>query len=77
MAINKLDTRTLRIVEAEKLKELKAQQKNLKHLQSELKKIKLKLKHNQHLSENDIKILSELGWLAALGVTITALASAI
>lgn len=77
MATKKLDTGTLRIVEAEKLKELKAQQQNLKNLQSELKRIKVKLKHNQKLSENDIKILSEIGWLAALGVTITALVSAI
>jgi len=77
MVIEKLDTRTLRIVEAEKLKELEAQQQNLEILQNELTKIKVKLKHNQSLSENDIKILSELGWLAALGVTITALVSAI
>lgn len=77
MKSQNLNTSTLRIVEVEKLKELKAQQQNLKKLENELKQIQFKLKHKQLLTENEIKVLSEVGWLAALGVTITVLVSAI
>ena len=77
MKSQNLNTSTLRIVEVEKLKELKAQQQNLKKLENELKQIQFKLKHKQLLTETENKVLSEVGWLAALGVTITALVSVI
>jgi TolA-binding protein len=72
---DQINTHTLRIVQLEKLKELKAQEKNLKKLQGELKRINQKIKNKEELSLDDIAYLRELGWLAALAVTITSIAA--
>ena len=72
---NQINTHELRIVQVEKLKELKAQEKNLKKLQDELEKINSKIKNKTELSRDDLAFLSELGWLAALAVTITGIAA--
>jgi hypothetical protein len=72
---DQINTHTLRIVQLEKLKELKAQEKNLKELQRELKRINQKIKNKEDLSLDDIAYLRELGWLAALAVTITSIAA--
>lgn len=72
-----LDTHALRIVQVEKLKELQAQQKNLKELQGELERINLKIKNHEKLSEADTKFISELGWLSALAVTIASIATSL
>jgi len=77
MTTEKLDTGTLRIVEEEKLRELQAQQNNLKKLQEELSGINTKLQKKEMLSEDEIKYIGELGWLAAMSVTIAALANSI
>lgn len=72
-----LDTHALRIVQLEKLKELQAQQKNLKELQGELERINSKIKRHEKLSEEDTKFIGELGWLSALAVTIASIASSL
>ncbi len=72
---NQINTRELRIVQVEKLKELKAQEKNLRKLQDELEKINSKIQNKTDLSRDDLAFLSELGWLAALAVTITGIAA--
>jgi hypothetical protein len=70
-----IDTRQLRIVQLETLKELKAQEKNLKKLQQELTKINLKIKNKDDLSQDDIAYLRQLGWLGALAIAITSIAA--
>lgn len=77
MNAEKLDTKALRIVEEEKLRELQAQKANIDKLQSELATIKSKLQRKESLSEDEIKYIGQLGWLSALAVTISALASSI
>jgi len=77
MNTEKLDTKALRIVEEEKLKELQAQKANIEKLQSELASIKSKLQRKESLSEDEIKYIGQLGWLGALSATIAALASSI
>ncbi len=72
-----LDTQQLRIVQVEKLKELQAQQKNLKQLQSELERINSKIKNHEKLSIEDTKFIGELGWLSALAVTIASIAASL
>ncbi len=72
-----LDTHALRIVQLEKLKELQAQQKNLKELQGELERINSKIKRHEKLSEEDTKFIGELGWLSALAVTIASIAASL
>jgi len=72
-----LDTQQLRIVQVEKLKELQAQQKNLKQLQSELERINSKIKNHEKLSMEDTKFIGELGWLSALAVTIASIAASL
>jgi len=74
---NNMDTTKLRVVQQEKLKELKAQQQNLKELQSELEKINSKINNHEKLSEEDTKFIGDLGWLSALSVTIAAIASSL
>ena len=71
---NQLDTHALRIVQLDKLKELQAQEKNLKKLQEELSRINSKIKNKEKLSLDDVSYLGQLGWLAALAVTIAGLA---
>lgn len=72
---DQIDTRQLRIVQLETLKELKAQEKNLKQLQQELAKINLKIKNKDDLSQDDIAYLRQLGWLGALAIAITSIAA--
>ena len=72
-----LDTKALRIVQEDKLRELQAQQENIKHLQAEMAVINEKLKKKEKLSEEDTKFISEMGWLSALAVTISALATSL
>ena len=62
-------------MQLEKLQELKAQEKNLKELQGELERINLKIKKKDALSTEDVKYLSQLGWLSALAVTIASVAA--
>ena len=71
---NQLDTHALRVVQLDKLKELQAQEKNLRKLQEELARINLKIKNKEKLSLDDVSYLGQLGWLAALAVTIAGLA---
>ena len=77
MSTEKIDTKALRIVEEEKLRELQAQKENLEKLQAELATIKAKLQKKETLTEDEIKYMGQLGWLSALSVTIAALASSI
>jgi hypothetical protein len=77
MNTEKLDTKALRIVEEEKLRELQAQKANIEKLQAELSTIKSKLQRKESLSEDEIKYIGQMGWLSALSVTIAALASSI
>lgn len=72
---NRLNTEELRIVQLEKLQELQAQQKNLQELQGELERINLKIKKRDALSTEDVKYLSQLGWLSALAVTVASVAA--
>jgi TolA-binding protein len=72
---DQIDTRQLRIVQLETLKELKAQEKNLKKLQEELARINLKIKNKDDLSQDDIAYLRQLGWLGALAIAITSIAA--
>jgi TolA-binding protein len=72
---DQIDTQQLRIVQLETLKELKAQEKNLKKLQEELARINLKIKNKDDLSKDDIEYLRQLGWLGALAIAITSIAA--
>ncbi len=72
---NRLNTDALRIVQLEKLQELKAQEKNLRELQGELERINLKIKKKDALSTDDVKYLGQLGWLSALAVTVASVAA--
>jgi hypothetical protein len=74
---NMTDTTVLRMVQQDKLNELLAQQKNLSTLQAELEKINLKVKNKEKLSKEDSEYIGNLGWLAALSVTIAAIATSI
>jgi len=69
-----LNTQALINVQLDKLQELQAQQKNLKQLQGELERINLKIKNKDELSPDDVAYLGQLGWLAALAVTIASIA---
>ncbi len=60
-----------------KLKEVQLQQAKLSKLQSDLAKLNTKISANEKLSEEDTKFIGELGWLAALSVSIAAVAAAL
>jgi cell shape-determining protein MreC len=72
-----LDTTALRIVQQDKLLELKAQQQNLEQLKAELDRINEKLLKKEPLSKEDTKFMGNLGWLTALSVTIASIAASI
>ena len=72
---NNIDTAALRIVHQDKLRELQAQQKNLKELEAELNRINKKIQKHEELSIEDTKFMGNLGWLTALSVTIASIAS--
>ncbi|HTN93752.1 MAG TPA: hypothetical protein VMJ33_04150 [Gallionella sp.] len=61
----------------EKLKELRIVQEKMDTLQSELDRLKAKVKKNEKLTPDETKFFGELGWLSALAVTIAAIASTI
>ncbi|BCK86530.1 hypothetical protein GALL_157400 [mine drainage metagenome] len=71
------DTAALRIVHQDKLKELQAQQANLKKLQDELNRINAKIEKHEELSAEDTKFMGNLGWITALSVTIASIASSL
>jgi len=71
------DTAALRIIHQDKLKELQAQQKNLKELQEELNRINQKIEKHEELSPDDTKFMGNLGWLTALSVTIASIAASL
>jgi len=60
-----------------KWKEIQAQQVKLSKLQADLEKLNTKITTHEKLSEDDIRYLGDLGWLAALSVSIAALAVAL
>jgi len=72
---HKSDADKLQEAQQLKRKELQFQEGKLKELQSELGKLNAKIGNNEKLSIDDTKYISELGWLAALSVTIAAIAS--
>jgi len=72
-----LDTSALRLVHQEKLKEIQMQQKNLKQLESELQRINLKIQKKEELTSDDTKFIGNLGWLAALSVSIGSIAASL
>jgi hypothetical protein len=49
-------------------------QQKVGELQSELNVIETKIKNNQAMSEEDVKFVGELGWLAAAAVLVTSIA---
>jgi hypothetical protein len=60
-----------------KWKEIQVQQVKLGKLQADLEKLNTKITTHEKLSEDDIHYLGDLGWLAALSVSIAALAAAV
>ena len=66
-----------RLQAAQQLKreELQIQEAKLKELHAELGKLNSKISNNEKISLDDTKYISELGWLAALSVTIAAIAA--
>jgi len=52
-----------------------ASQQKAWELQSELNVIEKKTKDDQALSEDDVKFVGELGWLAAAAVLVTSIAA--
>jgi hypothetical protein len=52
-----------------------ASQQQAGELQSELNDIEMKTKDDQALSEDDVKFVGELGWLAAAAVLVTSIAA--
>jgi hypothetical protein len=68
-----------KLQDAQQLKreELQIQEGKLKELHAELDKLNSKIHNNEKLSLDDTKYISELGWLAALSVTIASIASSL
>lgn len=60
-----------------KLAELNAAQAKLRELQDELAVINARISNNEPLSDADKSFVSNLGWLAALSATITAVAASL
>ena len=60
-----------------KWKEIQVQHVKLAKLQADLEKMDTKITAHEKLSEDDIHYLGELGWLAALSVSIAAVAAAV
>lgn len=59
-----------------KLKEVQQQQEKLSKLQADLGRLNAKITTHEKLSEEDTQFIGELGWLAALSVSIAAVAAA-
>ncbi len=77
MSNEHLDTKALRIVQEDTLKQLESQQNNVKDLQNKLSTINAKLQKKEGLSEEDIKYMGSLGWLTALSVAIATAAASL
>ena len=71
----KTEVNKLRVAQQFKREELLIQEGKLKELQAELGKLNSKIGNNEKLSIDDTKYIGELGWLAALSVTIAAIAA--
>ncbi len=71
------DTTALRLVHQEKLQELLKQQGNLKELEAELNRINAKINKKEQLTNDDTKFIGNLGWLAALSVSIASIAASL
>jgi hypothetical protein len=52
-----------------------ASQQKVGKLQSELNDIEKKTRDDQAMSEDDVKFVGELGWLAAAAVLVTSIAA--
>jgi hypothetical protein len=72
-----LDTSALRLVHEEKLKDLIKQQGKLKELEAELNRINAKINKKEELTSEDTKFIGNMGWLAALSVSIAAIAASL
>ncbi|OIQ99460.1 hypothetical protein GALL_185570 [mine drainage metagenome] len=72
-----LDTSALRLVHEEKLKDLIKQQGKLKELEAELNRINAKINKKEELTSDDTKFIGNLGWLAALSVSIATIAASL
>ena len=77
MSTEHLDTKALRIVQEDTLRQLEAQQNNVKDLQNKLTAINDKLQKKEPLSTDELKYIGNLGWLSGLSVAIAALASSL
>jgi len=72
-----MDTSALRLVHEEKLKDLLKQQGKLKELEAELNRINAKINKKEELTNDDTKFIGNLGWLAALSVSIASIAASL
>ena len=72
-----MDTSALRLVHEEKLKDLLMQQEKLKELEAELNRINAKINKKEELTNDDTKFIGNLGWLAALSVSIASIAASL
>ncbi|OIR03225.1 hypothetical protein GALL_147450 [mine drainage metagenome] len=72
-----MDTSALRLVHEEKLKDLLKQQGKLKELEAELNRINAKINRKEELTNDDTKFIGNLGWLAALSVSIASIAASL
>jgi hypothetical protein len=72
---NKAEASKLQVAQQLKREELQIQEGKLKELHTELEKLNSKISNNEKLSIDDTKYIGELGWLAALSVTIAAIAA--
>jgi hypothetical protein len=77
MSTEPLNTKALRIVQEETVKQLADQQKNVKELQSRLASINSKLKNKEKLSDEDVKFVGNLGWLSTLSLAIATIATSL
>jgi hypothetical protein len=68
---------TMETAQQLKWKEIQVQQVKLTKLQADLEKLNTKITTHEKLSEDDIHYLGDLGWLAALAVSIAAVAAAV
>ena len=77
MSNEHLDTKALRIVQEDTLKQLEAQEKNVKDLQAQLATINTKLQKKESLTPDEMQYIGNLGWLSALSVAIAAAAASL
>lgn len=77
MSNDHLDTKALRIVQEDTLKQLDAQKNNVKNLQNQLTAINAKLQKKESLSAEEVQFMGNLGWMSALSVAIAALSASL